>query len=240
MKGNAGHHEGFTFSRRRFLNKLRWIPLSCVPARLLVLFPELGRTSPVSEQISSPALDFRLTPHYPAASPFDAIISKVEAGKDEFITEKYAEEIEKALGVWGESLRRTPPDIRAIAGLLTVSLSAASFHPMDSEPLRPDGTLQVFRNRFWGNFSLDREAFVGEVCESFDHFKQFLVTEFEVTSLIITSTLPLSVRTLIRYDLLGSGSNVHREGRVGYWEIEWRANSAGNFLAAKWRTSRKH
>src|ERR1700686_1411401 len=43
------------------------------------------------------------------------------------------------------------------------------------------------------------------------------------------------LRTRVRYDLVGSGQDFYREQRVGEWEIEWEANSPGDFRVKNWR-----
>jgi tetratricopeptide (TPR) repeat protein len=199
------------------------------------LFSKPSATAPLAASLSSQFADFRLTPRYPASSPLDSLYNNVEAGHDEFITEKYAEEIEDELLGWGRSLRRKPPDVTAIAELVSPSFSAAPFRAVKSTPLRSTGTLQVFRNQFSDALSLGRDSFLHEVLESFGHLCQFLVTEFEVTSIRVTGTSPLTVQSLVRYDLLASGPTIYREGRVGYWEIEWETNPVPKFRARKWR-----
>ena len=116
--------------------------------------------------VSSPFADFRLTPHYPRASPLDAIFSKVEAGRDEFVTEKYAEEIEESFEEWGKSLRQNPPGIASLGQILLPIFRAASFRALKSIPLRGSGALQVFRNQFASELSVGRDAFIEEVSEA--------------------------------------------------------------------------
>lgn len=224
------------FSRRQFLNHVRSLSLALIPAPLQGISRQLPTPSETHPSASSQFSDFRLTPRYPAASPLDAIFSKAEAGHDEFVTEKYAEEIEGSLEGWGKLLCQNPPAIAALGQLLLPIFRAASFRALKSVPLRPGSALEVFRNQFPSDLSVGRDAFIEEVSQSFERLSQFLVTEFEVTSLKVTGTSPLAVHCLVRYDLLASGPGIYREGRVGYWEIEWEINSAGKCQARTWRT----
>ena len=222
-------------SRRQFLENFRSLPLAFVLAPLWGTIPELpaaGGTTTNASRFSN----FRLNPRYPASSPLDAIFQKVEAGRDEFVTEKYAEEIEDALREWGRSLQQSPVDVNELRQLLLPALRAASFRALERIPLRPSGALQVYRNEFSTDLVLSRDAFLDEVSQSFAPLAQFLVTEFEVSSIKVLTTSPLTVHSLVRYDLLASGRGIYREGRVGYWEIEWEKNSAGKFQARTWRT----
>ena len=57
--------------------------------------------------------DVRLLPHYPAQSPLADVLRLVSPGSDEFITEKYAFEIESLLETWGLELKKSPSDMIA-------------------------------------------------------------------------------------------------------------------------------
>ena len=229
----------FSLSRRQFLNGLRWVPLAFVPAP----FEWAGAaTAAIARPDMSPdPVDSVLIPRYPATPPLDAVMSKVEAGSDEFITEKYAEEIENTLTEWslglgqnqGPAAPQGPGQI--FPQMFAPAFRGASFHALESKPLR-EGSLQVFRNRFSSELSLPQDAFRNEVAQSLSHLQRLLVAEFEVTSIRVTAQSPMRVHTLIRYDLLGlPDAGGYREGRVGYWEIEWVATAAGSFGALTWR-----
>ncbi len=56
----------------------------------------------------------RFVPHYPAKSPLADVFRLVTPGSDEYITEKYAIEIEATLGGWGELATDVPPGKFAI------------------------------------------------------------------------------------------------------------------------------
>jgi len=223
-------------SRRQFLENLRSIPLALISAPLWGATSELPATSRTTTSPSARNSYFRLTPRYPALSPLDAIFEKVEAGRDQFVTEKYAEEIEDALREWGRSLQQGPLDVTVLTQLTLPELRAASFRALRTIPLRPSGALQVYRNQFSTDLAVGRDVFLHEVSQSFATLAQFLVTEFEVTSIKVSTISPLTIQSLIRYDFLASGSGIYREGRVGYWEVEWEKNSAGKFQARTWRT----
>jgi hypothetical protein len=207
-----------------------------MPAPLWRAIPELPATSHTTTNPSPGFSDSRLNPRYPATSPLDAIFEKVEAGRDEFVTEKYAEEIEEALQEWGRSLQQSPLDVTVLTQLTIPELRAASFRALESIPLRPSGTLQVYRIQFPTDLSLGRDVFLHEVSQSFAFLAQFLATEFEVTSINVSTASPPTVHSLVRYDLLASGPGIYRAGRVGYWEIEWEKNPAEKFQARTWRT----
>ncbi|MGB9416278.1 MAG: hypothetical protein WCB58_08170, partial [Acidobacteriaceae bacterium] len=62
--------------------------------------------------------DIRLIPHYPAKSPLEDVLRLVPPGTDEYVSEKYAVEIEAQLHQWGSALRRSVHDHSALANLL--------------------------------------------------------------------------------------------------------------------------
>src|SRR5438105_1953276 len=49
------------------------------------------------------------------------------------------------------------------------------------------------------------------------------------------AAFPGRVRTRVRYDLVGSGQNFHREQRVGQWELEWEAAQTSSSLVVDFR-----
>ena len=61
---------------------------------------------------------FHLHPHYRSERPLDATLLKVQPGLDDFITEKYADQIAAILAEWTAGLLRSPLDTIAIAKVL--------------------------------------------------------------------------------------------------------------------------
>src|SRR5712691_11039342 len=61
---------------------------------------------------ASPEREFHLHPRYRSQTPLDATLLKVKAGLDDFITEKYADQIGAILGEWSASLLRAPQDVK--------------------------------------------------------------------------------------------------------------------------------
>jgi len=43
-----------------------------------------------------------------------------------------------------------------------------------------------------------------------------------------------TVKTRVRYDLIGTGPNAHREQRTGHWEMEWEPSSTNDFRLRSW------
>src|SRR6202044_134456 len=77
-------------------------------------------------------------------------------------------------------------------------------------------------------------------------FSQLTTAEFQITSIEATGAdaasvrlpapkVPGSLRTHVRYELVGTGSGFHREQRVGGWELEWEASASGELYIRVWR-----
>lgn len=90
-------------SRRAILKDIALAPLVLRAAPLFGLWPQGG--------ISGDELaftDVRLTPHYPLRSPLADVLRLVTPGSDDYVTEKYAVEIESILSGWGREMKASP------------------------------------------------------------------------------------------------------------------------------------
>jgi len=99
-------------SRRAVLKSMGLAPLFLRPAPFhgysFVFGP--GKSLP-NRNASFPFSDIRLTPHYPVASPLEDVLRLVAPGSDDYVTEKYAWEIESLLKEWGQSLKASVRDV---------------------------------------------------------------------------------------------------------------------------------
>src|SRR5712664_4246510 len=119
-------------SRRNFL-------IRCCQGASAALIPASLRDLAFSldPHNTSPEGEFHLHPHYRSQTPLDAMLLKVKAGLDDFITEKYADQIEAILGEWSASLLRSPQDVKAVERVLTPSFLGSSLRPLVSRLVRP-------------------------------------------------------------------------------------------------------
>src|SRR6202041_3204635 len=108
-------NEKQSLSRRTFL---KGMGMSALLFRASPFFgyPLLsGRSKFFPDQASSFSFaDFRLTPHYPAKSPLEDVLRRVTPGTDEYITEKYAFEIDTLLKRWSQALKISARDFSAL------------------------------------------------------------------------------------------------------------------------------
>jgi tetratricopeptide (TPR) repeat protein len=167
---------------------------------------------------------------------------KVQAGLDNFITEKYADQISAILAQWSEGLLRSPVETNAIAGVLAPDFSGGAFQPTESRVVRSGAGIQVRQNKFSTETMLNRDRFLREWHASFSAFSQAVTAEFQITRIDTpgaegspSSQLPTSVQTRVRYEIVGTGAGFHREQRVGNWELIWQPSPSGEFLLRGWR-----
>jgi tetratricopeptide (TPR) repeat protein len=181
---------------------------------------------------------FHLSPHYRAKLPLETILSRTQAGLDQFVTEKYADQVSAIFEEWSLSLQRSPQEVRPVEQSLASTFTAASLHPVTSRLVR-DGAVQVRQNQFTDKITLGRDAFLNELKSTLQSLVEIITAEFQVTSIeAVPSARPSRLLTRVRYDLVGSGRNFYREQRVGEWGLEFEAASdaAGAFRLKTWRT----
>ena len=142
---------------------------------------------------------------------------------------------------------QSPQDTRAFEKVFTSDFSGSLFRPSESRVVRSGATLEVRQNKFTGEASLGREAFLQELRSAMSSVSKILTAEFQVVNIDLASRKanaqdtgvqqPLvGLRTRVRYELVGSGADFFREQRVGQWDLEWEAHSAGTFRLKSWRS----
>ena len=192
-------------SRRDFLVRCcQGASAAIVPAGLRgFAFPFIyPRDSPIA--IPSDG-DFHLHPHYRAQRPLDAVLLKTQAGLDDFITEKYHDQIATILAEWSSSLLHSPQEVHAVERVLTPDFLGSSLRPGDSRLVRPGPVLEVHQNKFSSQTNLGRDAFLQELRSAMSVFFKLMTAEFQVTKIesssVSPSQLPERLQTRIRYDL---------------------------------------
>jgi tetratricopeptide (TPR) repeat protein/peroxiredoxin len=181
----------------------------------------------------------RLHPHYPAQRPLDATLLKAQADFDDFVTEKYHDQIAAVLAEWSSNLLRSPQEAQAIGKAFAADFSGASLRPVESRPVRPGGALEVHQNKFETQTILGRDSFLQELKSSLSGFSKIVTAEFQVTRIDASTTSPSqpleTVHTRVRYELVGTGDGYYREQRVGHWDLEWEASpSSRKFRLRRW------
>jgi tetratricopeptide (TPR) repeat protein len=179
----------------------------------------------------------------------DTVLRKVQSGFDEFITEKYQDQVTKILNEWGSQLRESPQKTAALERAMTSNFLGASPSATLAQPVRAGTTLKVFRMKFAENVPLGRETFLREWRSSMSPFSTIVTAEFQVTGIRTGSPAAFSpgstglLETRVRFELVGAGADFYREQRVGNWELDWGILPSGEIQLQKWRIldeSRSH
>ena len=203
-----------------------------------------------SADTSSSNAEFHLHPHYRMPRPLDAVLLKTQSGLDDFVTEKYADQIAAILARWSSGLLQSPPDVTPIQNVLAPNFVASSPRPVVSRVLRPGPAIEVRRQTFDGETEIGREMFLQEFRSALSGFSKILTAEFQVTSIDATSMdgaslsaaqlSPGGLQTRIRYELVATGPGFYREQRAGYWQITWQNTSqpsaSPEFRILRWKT----
>jgi tetratricopeptide (TPR) repeat protein/peroxiredoxin len=178
--------------------------------------------------------DFRLKPSYPARSPLEDVLGRVASGSDEFVTEKYASEIEGILRRWSDSLRSSAKDQSVLAGFLDPSIAAFSFSTAKERTVRADEGIDIAKRQFGSGVLAGRERFLREFREYIGASSAVETAEFEIVSIKEVVNDPLTVRLDIRYDLVITYNDHRREERVGQWRTEWSRNAGEGWTVRRW------
>ena len=222
-------------SRRTLLKSFGWAPILLRPSTILgsALLGETGApgsAAPVPFSFS----DVRLTPHYPIESPLADILRRVAPGSDEYITEKYASEIEAILSLWSRDLVQSSQNLRRVERFLSSSLQANSLTPATRTKVRSSFGVEIEQRTFDPSLTLDLNSFL-------DHIRTWLGTparignaEFEVFEIEELGANPLAVRVVMRYDLVLERESMLKEERVGSWRMEWIEESPQVWKVLRW------
>jgi tetratricopeptide (TPR) repeat protein/thiol-disulfide isomerase/thioredoxin len=189
-----------------------------------------------ADAVPSPA-EFHLHPHYRSQTPLDAVLLKAHAGLDEFITEKYTDQIAAVLSRWSAELLRSTQELTTVEQSLAASFRGASLRPSDSRVLRPGPVVEAQRLRFASDLLLQNDLFLQELRSSLSSFSAMVTADLQVTAIEVApgTVSPLTLQTRVLYELVGTGRDFNREQRVGYWDLVWAEASSGVFTVQSWR-----
>src|ERR1035438_811915 len=115
-----------TFSRRRLLKGLVASPFAFRAAPFFGSSFAIAPAGRIGNRPAFPFADTRLMPHYPEKSPLANILDLVAPGSDEYITERYAYEIDLILQQWSQSLKEKAVDFAKIRESVDPSIQTTS------------------------------------------------------------------------------------------------------------------
>ncbi len=182
--------------------------------------------------------------------PLDALLLKTQAGLDDFVTEKYADEIAAILAQWSSGLLHSPQDISAIENVLLPNFSGASLRVIDSRLIRQSAAIEVRRQSFQDATELGRDKFLEELRRALSSFSKILTAEFQVTSIDAETgagstgahsisaeeASPAELQTRIRYEWVATGNGFYRQQSLGHWQIAWQRSASGEVRVRRWET----
>jgi Flp pilus assembly protein TadD/peroxiredoxin/ketosteroid isomerase-like protein len=183
----------------------------------------------------APAFDFRLDPHYPARSPLEGVLRLVAAGSDEYVTERYAVEIEAVLSQWAKTLKASPEDHSAVENCLEPSITGSSFASGEVRVLRSGAGIDCSQRQFTGKQVSGRQPFLEAWHAWLGRAAQVETAEFLMTAIEVIGNAPLGIRAAIRYSLVLQRNDGKREDRVGNWTMEWWQDPAGAWKVRRWQ-----
>jgi tetratricopeptide (TPR) repeat protein len=224
-----------SISRRAILKDIAIAPLVLRAAPLLGLWPKAGNSTAVTPEFR----DIRLTPHYPLPSPLADVLRLVAPGSDDYLTEKYAVEIEAILSLWARELSTSPRELSWLTEALDASIRASSLHPAKESPVRSAFGIDISKRQFPPELVEGRDRFLENIANWLASVSRVETAEFEIFGIRQSNSSPLTVAADIRYDLVaereGSGREERsREERVGFWHTEWTRNDSGAWKATRW------
>jgi tetratricopeptide (TPR) repeat protein len=225
--------------RNFFLRCCQMAPAALIPPSVKAVF--LSRFMAPNGNAELLPADYRVTPHYRAHAPLDFVMAKTEAGKDAFISEKYVDQIEAVLAKWTLSLKQSSGKFQGLEDTLAPTFLASPVRPTDVRCLRSGPGIEIFRSQFSDSPTIGREQFIREFTTLISSLSEVLTAEFQVTDIKVnfetspTFRAPSTIKTEVRYDLVGSGSDFFREQRVGYWDLEWERTDSGELRLRRWR-----
>jgi hypothetical protein len=151
-------------SRRAVLKSLGMAPLLLRPAPFHGYSLLFGSPKSVPNRNAGfPFSDVRLTPHYPIASPLEDVLRLVAPGSDDYVTEKYAWEIELLLEQWGHALKASVRDLAVVAKSLDPSIEASPLVPANEITLRSGNGITITRRVFNGKAVSGGEQFLQQI-----------------------------------------------------------------------------
>jgi tetratricopeptide (TPR) repeat protein len=185
--------------------------------------------------------ELQLHPEYRLKRGMEALLRKLPAGFDEFVNEKIQDQIAAVFAEWSTQLLHSPRQTSALAKAMTLDFLGSSLksgHAMTLNNARP---FKVWRVQYPAEAMLKSETFLAELQFSFSDFSQLITAEFQVIGIRSESSPTFSDRgsivyvTVVRFELVGTGTLFHREQRIGNWELRWEKRSSGEICLRQWR-----
>jgi tetratricopeptide (TPR) repeat protein len=193
-----------------------------------------------SKESSAPG-EFHVHPRYRVPRGIEAILRKVPAGFDEFVTEKYQDHVAAVFSEWSSQLLQSPQNTAAIEKVVSADFSGQSPKPSAWKVVYEDAPLRVWKGEFAGEAMLRGPDFLAEWRSSMSAFSKIITAEFQVTSIYAVAEVASAhgqsqlLETVVRFELVGAGQDFHREQCVGNWKISWGLSASEVLTLRSWK-----
>jgi Tfp pilus assembly protein PilF/peroxiredoxin len=165
------------------------------------------------------------------------ILRHLAPGEDAFPEEKDALEVSARLAELSRRLRSegAAGAAGAVAPLLAPEFKGGRLVPVDAAPLPGREPLEIAPvGKIAPDLVRDRGSFAGEWAGFLSDVQTVHVAEFIVTALEREAPPSAGVRTVVRYDIVGSGADAWRAERIGRWQMRWRRDAAQAWHVVEW------
>ena len=224
-----------SFSRRQFLRYCQGASLTLLPSALPLSFVWPSAVTP-----DSAVPDARqLHPQYRVKLGIEDLLRKVPPGFDEFQNEKYADEIAAILDRWSAQLLVAAQDSAIISGAMAESFVGCSFASAELRVTFKEGPFTIWEAHYPAEMDQTSERFLSQFRDSLKGFSKLFTAEFQIWGIQSAAIASggLSLDAAVRFELVGTGAEFHREQRVGTWELNWLRLPSGELRLRKWRVA---
>jgi len=185
--------------------------------------------------------ELQLHPEYRLKRGMEAVLRKLPAGFDEFVNEKIQDQIAAIFAEWSAQLLRSPEQTSALAKTMALDFLGSSLRSGRTVTVTNAGPFKVWRVQYPAEPTLNGETFLAELQFSLSDFSKLMTAEFQVIGIRSESspTLPdrgsIAYVTVVRFELVGTGTAFHREQRIANWELRWEMRSSGEIRLQQWQ-----
>ena len=161
----------------------------------------------------------------------------VRPGSDEYVTEKYAFEIDLVLKQWSLALKASARDDAALGKFLDGRIEASTLLPIQESTVRSEYGVEVVKRQYSPNLVPGPDRFVQSWQAWMGKIAQVETAEFEIYNIEETAGAPLSIHLDIRYDIVARHTDARREERVGAWRTEWSRDTSQSWKVQRWQAT---
>lgn len=225
-------------TRRKLLQYLGLAPVALRSAPLLgaSLAPS-GRAGQSTAYEEHKLFEPRLQPLYPTRSPLEDVLRLVPPGLDEFVTEKYAAEIDAVLQGFSRALRQDKAAFAEISRSLDPAFAGTRMSSARENLRRSSAGLELIEAAFEAG-TVGKDAFLKSF-EEYIHGAQVKTAEFQIVDIEQISENPLTVSAEVRYDFVMAKGQGLCEQRIGHWLTEWTSTEQDAWRSRRWTAAKE-